>query len=30
VASTADFLRGYTEEFHAFIARVYTVLPGGS
>jgi chromate reductase len=25
--STADFLRNYTAEFHAFISRVYTVLP---
>ena len=25
--STADFLRNYMTEFHAFISRVYTVLP---
>jgi len=25
--STADFLRTYMNEFHGFIARVYTVLP---
>ena len=25
--STADFLRNYMAEFHAFISRVYTVLP---
>jgi chromate reductase len=24
---TAEFLRNYMEEFHAFISRVYTVLP---
>jgi len=27
VASTRDFLRGYMEEFHDFIRRVYDVLP---
>lgn len=26
-AATADFLRNYMMEFHAFIMRVYTVLP---
>jgi chromate reductase len=26
-ASTEEFLRGYMTEFHAFIVRVYTVLP---
>ena len=25
--STEDFLRNYMTEFHAFIERVYTVLP---
>ena len=27
VLSTAEFLRGYMHEFHAFITRVYTALP---
>ena len=27
LASTAEFLRKYMEDLHAFIARVYTVLP---
>jgi chromate reductase len=27
VEDTREFLRGFMEEFHAFIARVYTVLP---
>ena len=26
---TEEFLRNYMEEFHAFIQRVYTVLPRG-
>lgn len=29
VPDTADFLRKYMAEFHAFIGRVYTVLPRG-
>jgi chromate reductase len=29
VESTRDFLRTYMAEFHAFITRVYTVLPRG-
>ena len=27
VASTADFLRDYMQEFHGYITRVYTALP---
>ncbi|MDH4985479.1 NAD(P)H-dependent oxidoreductase [Aminobacter anthyllidis] len=27
--STADFLKNYMAEFHAFVVRVYTVLPRG-
>jgi chromate reductase len=27
---TAEFLRSYMAEFHAFIMRVYTVLPRNS
>ena len=27
IASTREFLAGYMKEFHAFVARVYTVLP---
>ena len=29
VASTADFLRDYMQEFHGYITRVYTALPRG-
>src|SRR5690348_6118204 len=29
VESTRDFLRTYMAEFHAFVTRVYTVLPRG-
>ena len=28
--STAEFLRNYMSELHAFIVRVYTVLPRGA
>jgi chromate reductase len=28
--TTAEFLRKYMEEFHAFIVRVLTVLPRGA
>ena len=29
-AGTAEFLRGYMQEFHDFVARVLTVLPRGA
>ena len=28
--STEEFLRNYMSDFHAFIERVYTVLPRGA